>query len=241
MTDFKDGDIVQVVSKMSMDKFPEQGKLAREFYGAEGTPHPFYGMVGFVYDTKPNGQICVFFSKSYTDPEPSNMPGWTGVFNSDELTKVGTAVVHLPYEKLRKVAFQFSEIFAKAWNQLHGTNFKTQDEVMESIKVEGKAKPMRSIRLQASGFSNEAKEHLLDKIKLTAPSQALTWQGELDGNTLNPFIKDLTMGESIAVTALEGDKEIATFDTVFLRCNTINIVNVRCIEVRLEFRNSKTN
>lgn len=108
---------------------------------------------------------------------------------------------------------------------------------MDSIIKEGKDKPVRKIRLQAVGFSKEAREHLFDKIKKTTPDQALTWQGVLDGNTINPFIKNLDMGETVAITALEGDTEVATFDTVFLRCNTLNIINPHNVEVRLEFRN----
>ncbi len=134
MTDFKEGDIVQVVTTESFpDKFYEYGKLARDFYGVEGTPHPFFGMIGFVYEIKSDGKVRVFFSKSYTTPEPSNTPGWTCVCGPEQLVKIGTAAVHPPYEKLRKVADQLSVLFAEVWNKEHGTDFKTQDEVMESL------------------------------------------------------------------------------------------------------------
>lgn len=103
----------------------------------------------------------------------------------------------------------------------------------------GEIKSMRTIYLQSDGFSNDAREHLLDKLKLTAPDQAITWQGTLDGNTINPFIKDLKMGETVIIVAKEGDKEVATFDTVFLRCNTLRILDPYHTEVRLEFRNKQ--
>jgi hypothetical protein len=98
---------------------------------------------------------------------------------------------------------------------------------------------MRTIRLQASGFRDEAgKEHLLDVLQITAVGQALVWQGVLDGNTLNPFIKDLPMGEEVSIVAIEAQKEICTFNTLFIRCNLQNMISVHKVDVRLEFRNS---
>lgn len=134
MTQFKDGDIVQVVTKESLDKFPEQGQLARDFYGVEGTPHPFFGMIGFVFNTKPDGKVCIFFSKPYSQPEPSNTPGWTCICSPNQIVKVGTAVVDLPYEKLRIIADKLSAYSAGEWNKEYGTDFKDMDEIFKSLK-----------------------------------------------------------------------------------------------------------
>ena len=133
MTNFREGDVVQVINARITDEEPDLSQLARDFYGIKGTPHPYYGMLGFVFDVKQDGKICVFFSKSWCEPEPNNTPGWMGTFTADELTKIGTAPVNPPYDKIRKVVDAFSRLFAKSWNEQHGTSFETQDEVIASL------------------------------------------------------------------------------------------------------------
>ena len=123
---------IRIVSYHSGPPF-EFSKLARDFYDVPGTPHPYYGMIGFVFETSAEGKVWVFFSKSWSDPEPNNTPGWTGIFNPEELAKIGTAVINVPYEKLRRVRDGFSRLFAKAWNERYGTNFETQEEVLKFL------------------------------------------------------------------------------------------------------------
>jgi hypothetical protein len=95
---------------------------------------------------------------------------------------------------------------------------------------------MRTVKLDAANFKDEeGKRCITDQLGATNIQDALIWEGALNANTLNPFIAGLQLNERVRIEAVEGDKVVATIDTIYVHYTTVK-VDIHNPEVRFEFR-----